>query len=64
MQEELLTAEDVAKLLKVSVHTLASWRREKKPDVLPWIVVGASIRYRPEDVQKWLDSRTLGGTLA
>ena len=58
-----MTPQDVADLLKISLHTLASWRRQANPHDLPWIEVGGSIRYRREDVQAWLDKRTLGGAL-
>lgn len=58
-----MTPQDVAEWLKISLHTLASWRRQDKQHDLPWIEVGGSIRYRREDVQAWLDKRTLGGTL-
>jgi excisionase family DNA binding protein len=63
MDEPLLTPQDVADLLKISLHTLASWRRQAQQHDLPWIEVGGSIRYRSTDVQGWLDKRTLGGTL-
>ncbi len=58
-----MTPQDVAAMLKISLHTLASWRRQANTHDLPWIEVGGSIRYRREDVQAWLDKRTLGGTL-
>ena len=64
MSEQLLTADDVATLLQISVHTLASWRRAKKEEGPPWVMVGGMVRYRSEDVQKWLDSRTQGAPLA
>ena len=63
MDEPLLTPQEVADLLKISLHTLASWRRQSNTHDLPWIEVGGSIRYRRSEVQAWLDKRTLGGTL-
>lgn len=61
MDEPLLTQNDVAAMLKVSKQTLFRWRNlEQGP---PFIQVEGSIRYRREDVQAWLDKRTLGGTL-
>ena len=63
MDQALLTPQEVADLLRISQHTLASWRRQANPHDLPWIEVGGSVRYRREDVQGWLDKRTLGGTL-
>ena len=61
--DSLLTTQDVADKLKISLHTLASWRRQTNPHDLPWIEVGGSIRYRRSDVEAWLDKRTLGGVL-
>lgn len=63
MTETLMTPQEVADMLKISLHTLASWRRQSNSHTLPWIEVGGSIRYRREDVHAWLDMRTLGGTL-
>lgn len=61
--DSLLTPQDVAAKLKISLHTLASWRRQTNRYDLPWIEVGGSIRYRRADVEAWLDKRTLGGAL-
>ena len=62
---ELLTPQEAAEFLKLSVHTLAAWRSKGQPngDALPWIEVGNSVRYRRTDIQAWLDKRTLGGVL-
>lgn len=62
MDESLLKPQEVADLLKISLHTLASWRRQINTHDLPWIEVGGSIRYRREDVQAWLDKRTTNGS--
>lgn len=62
MDEPLLTPQEVAGLLKISLHTLASWRRQANPHDLPWIEVGGSIRYRRADVEAWLTKRTTNGT--
>lgn len=58
MEESLLKPKDVADLLNISLHTLASWRRQTNPHDLPWIEVGGSVRYRRSDVQAWLNKRT------
>jgi excisionase family DNA binding protein len=63
MDQVLMTPQEVAAHLRISLHTLASWRRQSNPHDLRWIEVGGSVRYRREDVQSWLDKRTLGGTL-
>jgi len=62
MEEALLTPREVAELLKISLHTLSSWRRQTNPHDLPWIEVGGSIRYRGTDVQAWLEKRTTNGS--
>ena len=56
----LLTPGDVADRLGIGVDTLSAWRCLKRYD-LPWIRVGRLIRYRPEDVEAFLASRTVGG---
>jgi hypothetical protein len=59
--EELLTEHDVAKLTKRSV---ASVRRDRLLGKgCPYIKIGASVRYRPVDVEAWLASLpTRGGS--
>jgi hypothetical protein len=52
----LLTAEEVSKLLKVSVGTLAQWRSTKRYD-LKWIRAGGAVRYDMEDVRAFVESR-------
>ena len=54
---ELLTAQQVAELLNVKYQTLAYWRSSGRHD-LPFVKVGASIRYRKADIEKWLADRT------
>lgn len=56
--EQLLTAEETATLLRLSEHTLAAWRRTKSSSDLPWVEVGGLIRYRRGDIQRWLETRT------
>ena len=56
-QETLLTAEDLARELQVSTHTLDSWRRNNANSGPAYILVGRSIRYRRVDVDQWLESR-------
>ncbi|MEQ8306672.1 MAG: helix-turn-helix domain-containing protein [Hoeflea sp.] len=49
MNDLLITAEEAARRLDVSVATLSRWRRLRKH--LPFLRVGNSYRYRPEDVE-------------
>jgi predicted DNA-binding transcriptional regulator AlpA len=50
----LWSVQDVAGFLQVPVQTLYSWRvRGEGP---PALKIGKYLRYRPEDVQRWVDS--------
>jgi excisionase family DNA binding protein len=51
----LWTTEDVAGYLAVPVKTLYKWRLEKHGP--PCLRVGKHLRYVPEDVVAWVDSR-------
>ena len=59
--DEILTAEQAAEYLQLSIHTLASWRRPTSKATLPFIEVGGSIRYRKADIDSWLSKRTVNG---
>lgn len=52
----LLEPFEVSKILGVTVKSLAVWRCTKRYD-LPYIKVGKSVKYHPEDVQAFIDSR-------
>lgn len=55
--EELLTTDQVAKALNVTVKTVRKWRYEGQ---LPAVKVGKRlVRYRMRDILEWL--RTNGG---
>jgi len=55
----LLTPAQTAKLLGVTVATLATWRCTRRYP-LPWVRVGRSIKYRQEDVAAFIESRLEG----
>ena len=59
--QDLLTSREVADLLRVSVPTLARWRASDQGP--PFVQLEGSIRYQREAVQRWIDERTLNGTL-
>lgn len=59
---DLLTPEQVAGVLGLSPRTLAAWRSSRRSD-LPWIKVGARIRYRRGDVIAWLEGLTCSSAL-
>ena len=56
---KLLTEAEAADYLSVEPQTLCAWRCTKRYS-LPYIKVGRLIRYRPEDVERFLESRTVG----
>jgi excisionase family DNA binding protein len=55
-EEPLLTPEQVAKQLVVEPSTLAVWRCTNR-QALPFIKVGALVRYRRSDVLEFINSR-------
>lgn len=57
---KLLDETQTAELLGVKRQTLAVWRCTHRHD-LPYIRVGKAIRYRLNDLERWLDERTVGG---
>lgn len=52
----LLTPEQVAKQLVVEPTTLAVWRSTKRQP-LPFVKIGALVRYRQEDVAAFINGR-------
>jgi excisionase family DNA binding protein len=59
---ELLTREQAAEYLGIKTQTLAAWAVTGRYN-LPCIKVGRLAKYRREDLDKWLASRTSTGTL-
>jgi predicted DNA-binding transcriptional regulator AlpA len=55
----LLSDYEVADRASVSVATVRRWRQTGQGP--RFLKIGASIRYRPEDVEVWLNSRPSGG---
>jgi excisionase family DNA binding protein len=57
MLERMITIEEFAEALGVSVQTVYSWNSQ---GVGPrYIKVGKHCRFRPAEIQKWLESRTV-----
>ncbi len=57
--ENLLNEHDVARLTGLSVASVRRWRLFNSGPI--FLKLGASVRYRPEDLQAWLASRPKGG---
>jgi len=57
--ENLLNEHDVARITGMSVATVRRWRLLGLGP--KWIKLGAAVKYRPEDITTWLESRPTGG---
>lgn len=55
----LLTPEQAADILCVSPHTLAVWRSSGRYE-LPFIKTGRLVRYRIDDIEAFIASRSRG----
>ncbi len=51
----LLDVQEVAAILRVSVHTLKNWRRDRSGP--RWIAYGKQRLYRAGDLVLWLEKR-------
>ena len=54
--EQLFDEKELARLLQVSVGTVRWWRIERRGP--RYIKAGYLVRYRPSDVQEWLQQGT------
>lgn len=50
----ILTPEQVAEILGLSVHTLEKWRMRGR-NKLPFLKIGRKVRYRAEDLVDFLE---------
>jgi len=57
----LLTDRKVSIELGVSLATVRRWRLFRAGP--RYIKIGSSVRYRPDDVKRWLETRPVGGEL-
>jgi len=53
---QLVDNETAAAILQVSPGTLMVWRSSGRYSI-PYIKIGAKVRYKRSDLQAWLDSR-------
>lgn len=53
---QLLTETEAAEYLDLKVSTLRVWRCVGRYD-LPFVKIGRLVRYRAEDLDKWIASR-------
>ena len=57
--EALLTEHDVARITGLSVASVRRWRLLRQGP--RYLKINAAVRYKPEDVRAWLESRPMGG---
>ena len=58
-QSDLLSREEAAEYLGVSPKTLATWHCRKRYP-LPVVKLGRAVKYRVSDLEKFIESRTVG----
>ena len=54
----LLDESSTAELLGLTIPTLRDWRC-RRTRALPFLKLGASVRYNPDDIWKWLCANTV-----
>lgn len=57
--ESLLNEHDVARITGLSVASVRRWRLLRQGP--KYLKIGAAVRYKPEDITAWLESRPTGG---
>jgi excisionase family DNA binding protein len=57
-QDELLTVDELADLLKVTRQTIYAWRADRTTGPPAIKVGGNRLRFRRRDVDAWLDARS------
>ncbi len=57
--ENLLNEHEVASITGLSVASVRRWRLLRRGP--RYLKIGAAVRYKPEDVSSWLESRPFGG---
>ena len=55
MTDQMLTITQVAELLQVPVETMRKWRAQNSGPQA--IKLGRHVRYRPEDVDRWVQEQ-------
>lgn len=61
MENNLLTTKQASEYLGITVGSLAVWRTTKRYNI-PYIKVGALIKYKKSDLDQWLESRRYENT--
>jgi len=58
--QNFLTEKEVARQINVSLASLRRWRLMQRGP--RFVKVGALVRYRPEDLEHWMEGLPAGGT--
>jgi len=61
METELLSVDDITRILRISKVTAQRWCRDRR---LPAAKIGKSYRIRKEDLDKWYEGKLLEHTIA
>jgi predicted DNA-binding transcriptional regulator AlpA len=56
LNDKLLAPADVADILGVPINSLKMWRYRRTGP--PWLKLGRHVRYRREELERWLDDQT------
>ncbi|MBU0984036.1 MAG: helix-turn-helix domain-containing protein [candidate division Zixibacteria bacterium] len=56
--EKLMTPEEVVEWLGIKLSTLYAWTHQK---AIPHVKLGNLLRFRKNDILKWLESRSVKG---
>ena len=56
METELLSVDDITKILRISKGTAQRWCRDRR---LPAAKIGKAYRIRKEDLEKWYEGKLL-----
>ena len=57
--DTLLNEYDVARITRLSVASVRRWRLLRRGP--QYLKLGSAVRYRSEDITKWLETRPTGG---
>lgn len=57
--DTLLNEHDVARITGLSVASVRRWRLLRQGP--KYLKIGAAVRYKPDDITAWLESRPSGG---
>jgi predicted DNA-binding transcriptional regulator AlpA len=57
--QSLLNEFEVARITGLSVASVRRWRLFRRGP--KYLKIGAAVRYKPEDISAWLESRPTGG---